>query len=179
MNDPSEIQTPIKVFVSYTHDSPEHDARVLELSNSLRKRGFDSDIDQYHANQRWPLWMEERIAWADFVVVICTETYLRRWNADEKPGVGLGAQWESFLTRQCLYNSPKTNDKFVPVIFEAKDKAYIPTALTDVTRVVLGVALEGNRSGGRSLPLAQCHCASVWKLWKRCPDALGLGFVER
>jgi hypothetical protein len=127
----------IKLFISYTHDSRAHSERVVNLSDALRLAGFDCDIDQYHANQSWPAWMERAIASSKFVLVACTPTYLRRWNNDEKPGVGLGAQWESLLTRQHLYSSPGTNDKFVPVVFEAKDASCIPTPLADVTRIDL------------------------------------------
>jgi hypothetical protein len=127
----------LKVFVSYTHDSPAHSKRVLDLSNALRHAGFDCDIDQYHANQSWPAWMERAIESSKFVLVVCTSTYLRRWNNDEKPGAGLGAQWESLLTRQHLYSSPGKNNKFVPVVFEVKDIQCIPTPLGDVTRIDL------------------------------------------
>ena len=130
----------IKVFVSYTHASTIHSKQVLDLSNALRQAGFDCDIDQYHANQSWPAWMERAIASSKFVLVVCTPTYLRRWNNDEKPGVGLGAQWESLLTRQHLYSSPGTNNKFVPVVFETKDVSSIPTPLADVTRIDLSQA---------------------------------------
>lgn len=54
---PEPVQS-IPVFVSYTHDSPAHSKRVLNLSNALRQAGFDCDIDQYHVNQDWPAWME-------------------------------------------------------------------------------------------------------------------------
>jgi len=128
----------MKIFVSYTHDSVEHSRSVLMLSNHLRGIGFDCDIDQYHVNQRWPQWMEERIEWADNVLVVCTETYLKRWKNQEVPGVGLGAQWESLLTRQYLYESPEVNDKFVPVVFEQSELRFIPKPLADVTRVVVG-----------------------------------------
>jgi hypothetical protein len=137
MTIPTEI---IKVFVSYTHDSSAHSRRVLDLSNALRQAGFDCDIDQYHANQDWPAWMEHSIECSKFILVVCTPTYLRRWKNDEKPGVGLGAQWESLLTRQHLYLSPGKNDKFVPLIFEPHDIASIPTPLTNVTRIDLSQA---------------------------------------
>lgn len=130
------------VFISYTHDSPSHDGRVLALANDLRREGFDVDLDQFHANQDWPLWMEQKIAGASYVLIVCTETYLRRWNNDEKPGRGLGAQWESRLTRQHLYESPNQHDKFVPVVFDHADVAHIPTPLRNVTRVVLADGFE-------------------------------------
>jgi hypothetical protein len=136
----SESAEAVKVFVSYTHDSPAHSRRVLDLSNTLRQAGFDCDIDQYHANQDWPAWMEHSIECSKFVLVVCTATYLRRWKNDEKPGVGLGAQWESLLTRQHLYLSPGKNDRFVPLIFEPHDVASIPTPLSNVTRIDLSQA---------------------------------------
>lgn len=40
----------IKVFISYSHDSPEHKNRVLELSDRLRGDGIDSVIDQYEGS---------------------------------------------------------------------------------------------------------------------------------
>lgn len=100
--------------------------------------GFDSDIDQYHSNVSWPSWMEERIEWADRVLVVCSENYLRRWKGQERKGVGLGAQWESLLTKQHLYENPGLNEKFIPVVFHPDDTEYIPTPLRDVSRVVLG-----------------------------------------
>lgn len=136
----------IRVFISYTHDSPNHSAKVLKLSNALRDLGFEADIDQYHVNQRWPQWMEERIEWADYVLIVCTQTYLRRWKGQETPGVGLGAQWESLLTRVTLYQSPSKNDKFVPIVFSNDDIQYIPIPLADVTRVVVGQDLSNLRA---------------------------------
>lgn len=120
---------------------------MLALSNSLRETaGIDSDIDQYHGNQNWPRWMEEKIDWADKVLVICTETYLRRWKNQEKPGEGLGAQYESLLTRQDLYEGAGDNEKFVPVVFDAHDLKNIPKPLRSVTRVVIGQQMDGFNS---------------------------------
>jgi hypothetical protein len=149
---PSDIT---KVFVSYTHDSPMHSKRVLDLSNALRERaGFDCDIDQYHANQDWPAWMERVIESSEFVLVVCTPTYLRRWKNEEKPGAGLGAQWESLLTRQHLYFSPGQNHKFIPVVFEAQDLASIPRPLSNVTRIDLSQPDGFNRLRCRLLNIA-------------------------
>ena len=37
------------VFISYSHDSPEHSERLLELANALRgHHGVDAELDQYH-----------------------------------------------------------------------------------------------------------------------------------
>ena len=37
---------PLKVFISYSHDSDEHSERVLRLSDHLRGDGIDCNIDQ-------------------------------------------------------------------------------------------------------------------------------------
>jgi len=37
----------ISVFISYSHDSPQHEARVLVPADRLRTDGIDAMIDQY------------------------------------------------------------------------------------------------------------------------------------
>lgn len=128
---------PKKIFISYTHDSVAHSQRVLALANTLRDEGFDADLDQYYSNQNWPAWMEGKIEWADKVLVICTEIYLKRWDGREVAGVGLGAKFESLLTRQDLYEAEGMNKKFIPCCFASDDLIYIPKPLRPYTRVVL------------------------------------------
>ena len=132
------MSTP-KIFISYSHDSSQHQARVLALSNRLRTDGFDCKIDQYEVspNEGWPRWMSRQIREADFVLVVCTETYLRRFNGDEAPGVGQGVRWESMLTIQDIYDTDSLNMKFVPVVFASADVAFIPKELRGATRVHL------------------------------------------
>jgi tetratricopeptide (TPR) repeat protein len=132
------MSTP-KIFISYSHDSSQHQARVLALSNHLRTDGFDCNIDQYEVspNEGWPRWMSRQIREADFVLVVCTETYRRRFNGDETPGAGQGVRWESMLTIQDLYDKDSLNDKFVPVVFASADVAFIPNELRGATRVNL------------------------------------------
>jgi hypothetical protein len=36
-----------KVFISYSHDSPAHEAKVLALANRLRRNGVDAIVEQY------------------------------------------------------------------------------------------------------------------------------------
>ena len=52
-----------RVFISYSHDSPEHIRAVLELSNQLREEGVDCALDQYETSppEGWPRWMEKKI----------------------------------------------------------------------------------------------------------------------
>ena len=81
-----------KVFISYSHDTVEHQERVLGLADRLRADGIDAEVDQYNAAppEGWPLWCERQIAAADVVLMVCTETYYRRVSGDEEQGKGLG-----------------------------------------------------------------------------------------
>src|SRR5215216_600840 len=94
-----EAQTPPKVFISYSHDSVEHKRRVRRLSDRLRQEGVDSNIDQYEQSPQegWPRWMVRQIREADFVVVVCTQTYQRRFEDQEDPGRGFGSAWEGAI----------------------------------------------------------------------------------
>jgi hypothetical protein len=80
---------PPKVFVSYSHEEPEHDAWVLELAASLRKNGVDASLDQWdlRPGQDTTLFMESQIRDSDFVVLVCTPTYAEKSNIP-RGGVG-------------------------------------------------------------------------------------------
>ena len=130
-----ELEQSPRVFISYSWDSPEHLDHVLALANRLRSEGIDANLDQYEPSppEGWPQWMERQIRTSDFVLVVCTETYLRRFNGEESPGMGHGVRWESLLTVQALYNQGSLNSKFIPVLFESGKFADIPTALQGTT----------------------------------------------
>src|SRR5205823_12416762 len=80
------------VFISYSHDSPEHADRVLALSDHLRADGIDCILDQYEDSppEGFPRWMDRQIRAADFVLMICTPTYSRRVMGEEEPDKGHG-----------------------------------------------------------------------------------------
>lgn len=124
-----------KVFISYSHDSSEHDNRVLALSNRLRREGVNVIIDQYEASppEGWPRWMDRNIRDSDFVIVICTETYYNRVIGKSEPGKGRGVKWESTLTFQYIYDVDTENTRFIPVLFEPDQVKYIPTPLRGAT----------------------------------------------
>jgi SEFIR domain len=126
---------PPLVFVSYSHDSPTHMDRVLALCDRLRRDGIDAEVDQYDAAPRegWPRWTLRQIEAADFVLVVCTETYRRRFDGKEEKGRGQGVAWEGAVVTQVLYDSA-VGGKFVPVVFSPEDEAHIPTVLRGMTR---------------------------------------------
>jgi hypothetical protein len=62
------------VFISYSHDSVEHQQRTLALADRLRSGGIDAEIDQSRAPpERWPLWCERQIEAADFVLMVLAD----------------------------------------------------------------------------------------------------------
>ena len=120
-----------KIFISYSHDSPEHAARVLALADQLIQDGLDCVLDQYVGDppEGWPQWMDREIKAAEYVLMICTETYYQRVMGEEKPGKGLGVRWEGRLIYQHIYQAEANNPKFIPVLFEADHVRFIPTPL--------------------------------------------------
>ena len=120
-----------KVFISYSHDSDAHRERVLDLSDRLRTDGIDCDIDQYNPapEQGWPRWMMQGIQQADYVLLVCTETYRKRLELEEEQGKGLGVKWEGSLIFNILYRNETFNSKFIPLVFDTENKAHIPDIL--------------------------------------------------
>jgi tetratricopeptide (TPR) repeat protein len=125
-----------KVFISYSHDSTEHSERVLALSERLRADGIETFLDQYLNGspvQGWPRWMLDQLDAADFVLVVCTESYYRRFRGHELPGKGKGADWEGALITQEIYVSRSSTLKFVPLLFSSDDEKFIPEPLRATT----------------------------------------------
>jgi hypothetical protein len=112
-----------KVFISYSHDSPEHRQRVLALSERLRTDGIDAQLDQYVAGTPkagWPRWMLNQLDWANFVLLVCTETYYKRFRGHEAPDKGKGMDWEGNLITSEIYSAKSKATKFAPVLFDGQ-----------------------------------------------------------
>jgi TIR domain len=124
---------PPRVFISYSQDTEAHKKRVLELADRLRADGIDANVDQYvpFPPEGWSGWCEAEVDRADFVLMVCTETYLRRFNRKEAAGVGHGVIWEARLIRTLLNDEASASSKFVPVLFCDEDRSNVPLALKD------------------------------------------------
>jgi hypothetical protein len=107
------------VFISYSHDSDEHSARVLALADRLIGDGIACRLDRYEPSppEGWPVWMDRQVDEADFVLVVCTERYSQKAKAS-KPVSGLGVKFESILILNDLYQAGMWNERFIPVLFE-------------------------------------------------------------
>ncbi|PWJ07365.1 hypothetical protein DKG34_12410 [Streptomyces sp. NWU49] len=129
-----------RVFISYSHDSSEHRERVLNLVQALRRNGVDAWADFFVESDppaNWPIWMHAQVEEADFVLVIATETYARRFNQKEAPGVGAGVRWEGTLITADIYYSTTEKMKYIPVVFSPDDSPHIPKPLSLTNRYVV------------------------------------------
>jgi hypothetical protein len=128
------------VFISYSHDSDDHREKVLALSERLRTDGVETLLDQdVNGSPRrgWPRWMLDQLDAADFVLLVCTPTYYRRYRGHEQPGKGKGADWERALITQEIYDSRSGALKFVPVFLSAAIEGCVPEPLRAVTHYAL------------------------------------------
>jgi hypothetical protein len=139
--------TPAKVFISYSHDSSDHVERVLALAQRLRADGVDAWIDRYEnatPEEGWPRWMLNRLDWANFVLLVCTQTYYRRFRGKDEPEKGKGADWEGQLVTLEIYNSKSATMKFVPVIFSDECEDLIPEPLRGASHYLLDPAIDSS-----------------------------------
>jgi len=131
-----------RVFISYSHDSEEHRTKVLDLADRLCDENLDCWIDRYIEDatpeRGWPMWMEENVRVADFILVICTETFLARFEGREEVGKGLGVKFESVLMTQHIYQSGSVNRKIIPVVVNKDDSKHIPSPLVPFTYYNVG-----------------------------------------
>jgi hypothetical protein len=126
----------MRVFISYSHDSTEHERRVRAFADQLRADGIDAWIDQYvqDPDEGWIKWMRTQVKQAEKVLLVFTETYQRRFEGDEEAGKGLGATFEGVIVTQSLYESGGRNAKFRPVVFREGDERFIPLELRRFNR---------------------------------------------
>lgn len=139
-----------KVFVSYSHDSLEHAERVLKVAERLRNEGVDAKLDQYVSgtpSEGWPRWMLNQLDWAEFVLVVCTETYYRRFRGHENLGQGRGADWEGNLITLEMYDAKSITTRFVPILFDRQNERFIPEPLRGHTRYLLNSGVPTRKLG--------------------------------
>ena len=129
---------PPKVFASYSHDSDEHKEWVLKLCTKLRENGVDVILDQWDlgAGDDKTLFMENGVRDSDRVLVICTDTYVRKANAGEG-GVG----YERLIVTAQLAQDLGTN-KFIPIIRQSSADEKTPSFLA--TRVYIDFTDDNN-----------------------------------
>ncbi|MFI0400008.1 MAG: SEFIR domain-containing protein [Thiolinea sp.] len=166
-----------KIFISYSHDSEMHREFVRGISDRLRQEGLDCLIDQYingFPPEGWQCWMENQIEAADFVLLVCTEAYLRRYRGQETDG-GCGVTFEGVVISQTLYDHYCLNSKFIPLIPTHGSLDHVPLTLKPYStyclpsdyeklyRVLTGQAeyIAPPLGAIRSMPAANGHMPTV------------------
>jgi V8-like Glu-specific endopeptidase len=132
---PSARKT-IRAFISYSHDSPEHAALVLAFADALRRDGIEAIVDKYNPapGEGWPQWMTAHVREADFVLMVCSPVYYRRFMGQEDAGVGRGVAWEGNLIDNLIYFKEKPSvSRFIPVLVDGADESQIPDPVRGYT----------------------------------------------
>ena len=81
--------------------------------------GINVILDQYvhpAPEEGWPRWMDRNLDEAQFVLMVCTETYRRRVMGREEPGKGHGVRWEGSLIYNRIYNDKPSGSRFIPIL---------------------------------------------------------------
>ena len=114
-----------KVFISYSHDSSEHEQWVSELGAKLRRNDVNAILDQQDLGLGTGLaqFMEVGVRDCDRVLVICTDNYVRKANNREG---GVGYEIE-IVTAQLVQDSG--TNKVIPIIRQASGQEKMPTCL--------------------------------------------------
>ncbi|HEX9733192.1 MAG TPA: TIR domain-containing protein [Thermoanaerobaculia bacterium] len=122
---------PKKVFISYSHDSPEHEERVRAFADRLCHEGVDCNYDGYEPapTAGWPQWIEAQIQRADYVLVVASADYSNKATRDCEPDRGRGVHYEYSLIRQHLYDEGIGGPRIIPVWFDGSDYGNIPVPL--------------------------------------------------
>ncbi|MET9224723.1 CHAT domain-containing protein [Lentzea sp. NPDC003310] len=143
---------PVRVFISYAHESDEHVERVRDLWIFLRAQKIDAKLDRAAAQRRqdWALWMADQVRESDHVLIVASAAYRERAEGRSGPDVGRGVQYEARLIRDAFYANQENLDRFVPVVLPGQSVAGVPDWLAPATSTVFTVE-EYSKAGMEGL----------------------------
>ncbi|GAB6147334.1 toll/interleukin-1 receptor domain-containing protein [Desulfocicer niacini] len=144
------------VFISYSHDSQEHKKWVLDLATRLRNTGIDAALDQWDLKpgDDLPHFMEQNLASSDYVLMICTENYVKKANS----GIG-GVGYEKMIITSDLLNKIDSN-KIIPIIRQ-KGSTNVPTFLK--TKLYVNFSIGGDFEFSYDELVRTIHNAPLYK----------------
>ncbi|MFJ1470058.1 toll/interleukin-1 receptor domain-containing protein [Massilia orientalis] len=119
------LQRPPLVFISYSWDSPEHRAWVTQLAISLRQKGVEVVLDQWHTRfgEDLPHFMARSVRECDRVLMVCTEAYVDK--AQQRQG---GVGYEQMLVTAQMMREVGTR-KFIPIVRQSVFPRRVPDEL--------------------------------------------------
>jgi len=118
---------PLRVFISYTKSSDQHEDWVRTVATYLRSAGVDARLDIWHLRPGMDVaqWMCNELDMADRVLLICDDLYAKK--ADGRHG---GVGWEIRVIQGDLSQTQAANpDKFVPVVVTENVADGMPTSI--------------------------------------------------
>ena len=112
------------VFVSYSHDSEQHEAWVLKLASDLRSHGVNAILDRWDLRLGSDLrfFMENGLSSANLVLCICSENYVQKVDS----GVG-GAGYEGMIMSQPLLSNANL-EYVIPIVRNNPSFSKVPRA---------------------------------------------------
>ncbi len=128
-----------RLFISYSHQPPEHKERVehmvadLGASDALEIHGDFEVKDPQGPAKGWIAWMREQLEAADWILVVCNSTYRQAWEKRLTEG-GRGATYEAALLMHELYTAGMVNRRLIPVTLGTDGTESVPMELQDFTR---------------------------------------------
>jgi hypothetical protein len=140
-----------RVFISYSHDSPEHKGWVLKLATDLRAAGIDAVLDQWDLapGQDTVAFMADGITGSARVLLICTEEYVTKAEA----GVG-GVGYERLIVTAELVEKIDTK-KFLPVVRGNAPSRKVPVFLGP--RLYVDLSNDAQYSAGLEQIVREIH----------------------
>ena len=115
-----------RIFLSYSHEEPEHGQWVMDLGKLLRENGVDAYLDKWDLvpGQDTTYFMESQIRDSDFVILICTPIYAEKSNI---PRGGVG--YEKNIISAEMLQASDLRPKFIPILRKGTFDDALPTYL--------------------------------------------------
>lgn len=143
------------VFISYSHDTKEHKKWVANFASELVEKGVEVLFDQWDLSpgDDVPKFMEQSVAKADRVLMICSEAYVRKAD-DGKGGVG----YETMIVTGQLVKDLGKN-KFIPIIRQTSNEKTTPACVS--TRLYIDFSEDGMFAEKMEDLLRELHSAPL------------------
>lgn len=133
MTEPGTAGPSPRIFVSYAHDSAEHDRAVREFATFLRtEAGIDAHLDVWYTDRRrdWTEWTIDQLRRAEFVLAIASPQYKHIADGRAHSAAGSAKVLEAAMIRDNLVRDlPEETRRILPVVLPGHDAGEIPECL--------------------------------------------------
>ena len=111
-----------QIFISYSHDSEAHKIWVRQLAEKLEEKDVPTILDQWdlRLGGDLPYFMEQGLANATRILVICTDTYVRKANAGEG-----GTGYERMILTSHFMKSIASH-RIIPIVRQSTTQNKVP-----------------------------------------------------